>query len=96
MLLHHADRFAHHDIRVGDTLKFPLSLPSPLGGRIDPPYRHGTFEVTAFHVFATSKDDYPGMRPMAHCLQVRRLCDGFTTTLAAHHWLRVRAAYEGE
>lgn len=93
MLLRCVDRFGCHDIRVGDTLKLPCSLPSPLGGRIDPPYRHGTFDVVAFPVRDESALRHGLNRPYAHCITVRRRCDGFTTDLAAHYWLRLREAY---
>lgn len=96
MLLHCADRFSKHDVRVGDTLKLPMRLPSPLGGRVDEPYRHGTFDVIALSVFGEHAATHPGNRPMAHCIVIRRRADGFTTTLAAHHWRRVREAYHGE
>lgn len=92
MLFHHADRFARHDIRVGDTLKLPMNLPRPLSGRVDEPYRHGTFDVVGFPVIG-EHPTFPGLRPMAHCITVRRRADGWTTTIAAHHWLRVREAY---
>jgi hypothetical protein len=96
MLLHQADRHARHDIRVGDTLKMPLNLPSPLGGRIEAPYVHGTFEVIAFPVYGNSKPTHAKNRPMAHCITIRRRCDGTVKTIAAHYWLRLREAYHGE
>lgn len=96
MLLHCADRFSKHDVRVGDTLKLPMRLPSPLGGRVEPPYEHGLHEVIAMPICGKSVMAHRKDRPMAHCLTIRRLADGKITTLAAHHWIRIRAAYHGE
>ncbi len=96
MLFHSTDRHARSRIRVGDTLKLPLNLPRMLDPRVDEPYRHGTFDVIAFPVFGTSNAIFAGCRPMAHCITLRRRCDGWTTTLAAHYWEKIRAAYEGD
>lgn len=91
MLLRHADRFGHHDIRVGDSLRMPLRLPSPFGVP-DAPYRHGTFDVVAFPVYGEHARTHPSNRPMAHCITIRRRADNWTTTIAAHHWVRIRDA----
>ena len=94
MLKRHVDRFGRHDIRVGDSLKMPLSLHGPFSP-VDPPYRHGTFDVVAFPAIGDGPRPFPGQRQMAHCLTIRRRADGFTTTIAAWHWLRIREAYGG-
>jgi hypothetical protein len=96
MLFHQMDRFGRHKIKVGDQLKLPADLPRPLNSKVDAPYRHGTFEVVAFPVrSAAFMDGRNGSRDLAHCIVVRRLCDGFTTTVAAHYWKRVMEAYFG-
>lgn len=88
MLKRHADRFGRHDIRIGETMKLPASLPRPLNGHVDPPHRHGSFQVIAFPVGATRFG-----RHMAHCITIRSLADGSIHTLAAWLWMRCRDAY---
>lgn len=93
MLKRHADRFGHHDIRVGDMLHLPDDLPRPLGARVPPAARHGKCEVIAFPVYGDTDPGYPGLRPMAHCITVRRLRDNAIATISAWIWERCREAY---
>jgi hypothetical protein len=90
MLYRHADRHGRHDIAVGDSLRLPYQLPRPLSNRVDPPYRHGTFDVIAFPIHGDLQRAHRFDRPAAHCITIRRRADGWTTTIAAHHWIRVR------
>jgi hypothetical protein len=92
MLKYHADHFGPRAPEIGTIISMPRTLPRPLTTGVDAPARHGRFEVIAYPVCGGYLPTHPGNRPMAHCAIIRRLCDGFTTTIATHYLTRILEA----